>query len=112
MGEESSSFHVLEDDVEVLLIVEVSVQGQDVLVVQEGLEFEFEDELVDHEVRFDHFLRDFLYRINGIGLLVNGLVDSSELPFAQRFSKVEVIKPGTVAKAGGKLPWFVVFQGE
>ena len=66
------------------------MQRQDVLIVHESLEFEFQDELVDHVMAFDDFFGHFLDCEEGICLFVDCLVNCAELALAQGLAKFEV----------------------
>lgn len=50
----STFFHVIEDEVNALSVVEESMKGEDILIEHEGLKFEFQDKLVNHVMAFDN----------------------------------------------------------
>lgn len=64
-GKESPLLHVLQDQIDAILIIEEAVNFQNVSVVEETLDLELQDELVDHEVRLDHLLGNLLDCENG-----------------------------------------------
>lgn len=47
---EGSPVHVLEDDVEVGWVIEETVHSEDVSMIETGLDFDLEGQLVDHHV--------------------------------------------------------------
>lgn len=60
MAEECASFHVLEYKINVGSVIKMMIETKDIFMVQISLELKFKNKLVDHEMRFDHLLRDFL----------------------------------------------------
>ncbi len=66
------------------------MQCQDVLIVHESLQFEFQDELVNHVMAFDDLFGDFFDCEEGIGLFVDCLVNCAELALTQGLAKLKV----------------------
>lgn len=79
LGVKCAFLHVFQDQVDVLGVVEDSVDLKDVLMFQVGLKLHFEDELIDHHVIFQHFLRYLLQRVEASSLDVERLPDGPEL---------------------------------
>jgi hypothetical protein len=61
-----------------------------VFIVHESLEFEFQNELVNHVMAFDDLFGDFLDCEEGIGLFMDCLVNCAELALAQGLANLEV----------------------
>lgn len=60
------------------------------LISHKRLQFDLEYELVDHVVAFDGGFGHFLECVEGVGGLVEGLVDGAEFALAELTAEVEV----------------------
>lgn len=66
-------------------------EGEDVGVVEVELEFGLQAELVDHHVGFYCGFGDLFYRVEGVGLLMDALVDGAESALAEDPAQCEVV---------------------
>jgi hypothetical protein len=89
--EELSVASKFEDDIEVFLIAEVSIDLDDVGVVEEALNFEFTDELNQEVIPDDSFLLDHLQAHDHARPNLTRQVDAPELPFAQSPNYLKVL---------------------
>jgi hypothetical protein len=103
--EEGAALHVLQNDVDVVLVAHQPIELHDVGVADEGLQLDFLDHLVQH-VRFNHFgLHDLLEGAqeaqSGVPELVGGYLAISTSPKRPAPTVLSSTKPHTML--GGSL---------
>lgn len=92
LREQGPLFHVLHDQVDVGGIVEAVVQGHNVLVMQECLDFQLQNQLVDHVQFLDILFWDFFHCEYGTGWLMEHLMYCPKSALAQELSHHKLIK--------------------
>lgn len=84
-------FHVFQNEIDVLDVIEETVKLEDVFVLAVTLNLDLFQQLINHQVRFNHLLRDFLDGIDGVGCFVNCLKHAPELSLAKRLHQIKVV---------------------
>lgn len=79
MCKKSAFVHVLKDHVYKIFVIEAIEQGEDILMIDKHLQFDFKDKLINHKMWSYHILGYFLDSKECPSLFMKPLIDSSKL---------------------------------
>lgn len=96
---QSALFHVLQDEVDVVIFVENSIQFEHIGVVEVLLQLYFHSELGDHVILDNHRLLYLLEGVDRVGAEVAHQVNLPELALPQELYFLEVLHLDQVALA-------------
>ena len=88
--EEGSFFHVLQNEIDVLFIIEEPEDFENGSMIEETLDFKLQNELVYHEMGFDHLLGNLFDSKDGSSWPMDTSEDSSEFAFSKILFKDEI----------------------
>lgn len=87
----SATIHILKNYIKVSLVVKEAIHSKDISMIKTALKTNLQSQLIDHHMRFYHWLRYFFQSKQPQSFLMPDNINRTEFTFSKLFTNLELV---------------------